>query len=811
MPIFQDDLGGAHDSPPSKPATRRSTSPVIEKSLARKLSEDSIRTDLCEGPLVESLEEESDMPSRDVESRPRTSGQGTSDRGAFIELLKRGESPTWLPNRNLESLFHDYDETPRKPSSNGSHSSPLLPAAEIAENPRSVGNEEDRYQAGLHIERPRSALHSGDFTEARETSGGSLLPTSSNLYRDGQNAWIATSPPRNFTPYQLDPRFPPAEGLNSINRARSRAPSLSSSYSSSFILKPPTSPLVQSESNEELDLSSQVDPISITSGYTRNPRRHTLNASHSIHSTPPGLPSSPFNRPLPHLRRDNTYPYQAHQPRRSLTSNPMPLPTSSPQTPAFLHSRRPSWQSDSSPLHHASMVGSYEESILRGRMSTTPSKPLDFVAQIGVLGLGKCKASLRCPAHVTLPFPAVFYSYESTAHGRTGKSEDGPSPYVGQIDLENGLPNPDEARENKKKRLSANLGSLARTQTEDLDMVDGPSTIQLSEREIRRAEKQKRRSTSPRAPPGGSYRIPEKGQVQIVIKNPNKTAVKLFLVPYDLTGMEPGTKTFIRQRSYSTGPIIDSALSSTQQIPTSSPLDRPTLRYLVHLHICSPSRGRFYLYKSIRVVFANRVPDGKEKLRNEISLPEPRFSVYKPGRDSSLGLALNTGAGASLAAEKAFRRRSSGFALGHSARNFDSMDGTTQALEKGFGGSSSTAHVRDFSTNTPVQPIPFSLYRKPVRSEDEDVQSASVQEPSLASDRSGNLHQSQNSGSSMSWDSNSTGIGAYDKLSKGDPGYGGNAFASSPDGRQLAEGLLAKKLRDLGVGMQSLQDQSDGI
>lgn len=752
------------------------------------------------------------MPSRDVESRPRTSGQGTSDRGAFIELLKRGESPTWLPNRNLESLLHDYDQTPKKSSSNGSHSSPLLPAAEISET-RSAGNGEDRYQAGLQIERPRSALHSGDFTEARETiPGGNLLPTISNLYRDTPSSWVSTSPPRHFTPYQLDPRFPPAEGLESlINRARSRAPSLSSSYSSSFVLKPPTSPLVQSESNEELDLSSQIDPFEITSGYPRNSRRHTLNASHSIHSTPSGLPSSPYSRPLPHLRRDNTYPYQAHQPRRSLTSNPMPLPTSSPQTPAFLHSRRPSWQSDSSPLHHASMVGSYEESILRGRMSTTPSKPLDFVAQIGVLGLGKCKSSLRCPAHVTLPFPAVFYSYESTAHGRTGKSEDGPSPYVGQIDLENGLPNTDEARDNKKKRLSANLGNLGRTQSEDLAMVDSPNTTQFSERVIRRAEKQKRRSTSPRAPPGGSYRIPEKGQVQIIIKNPNKTAVKLFLVPYDLAGMEPGTKTFIRQRSYSTGPVIDSALSSTQQLPSSSPLDRPTLRYLAHLHICSPSRGRFYLYKSIRVVFANRVPDGKEKLRNEISLPEPRFSVYKPGRDSSLGLALSTGAGASLAAEKAFRRRSSGFALGPSARNIDSMDCITQALERGFGGSSSTAHVRDFSTNTPVQPIPFSLYRKSVRSDDESGQATSVQEPSVASDTDGSMHQSQNSGSSMSWDSNSTGIGAYDKLNKGDPGYGGNAFASSPDGRQLAEGLLAKKLRDLGVGMQNQQDQSDGF
>jgi hypothetical protein len=41
------------------------------------------------------------------------------------------------------------------------------------------------------------------------------------------------------------------------------------------------------------------------------------------------------------------------------------------------------------------------------------------------------------------------------------------------------------------------------------------------------------------------------------IKNPNKTAVKLFLLPYDLTRMEPGTKTSIRQRCFWKEPTDD--------------------------------------------------------------------------------------------------------------------------------------------------------------------------------------------------------------------------------------------------------------
>jgi hypothetical protein len=101
MPIFQDDFGGGQDPPPTKPTTRPPTSPVNENVLVRKLSEDSIRTDLCEGPLRESLEEEPNMLAGDVLSGHGTTGFGTSDRGELIERLKRGESPTWLPNRNV--------------------------------------------------------------------------------------------------------------------------------------------------------------------------------------------------------------------------------------------------------------------------------------------------------------------------------------------------------------------------------------------------------------------------------------------------------------------------------------------------------------------------------------------------------------------------------------------------------------------------------------------------------------------------------------------------------------------------------------
>ncbi|KFY82418.1 hypothetical protein V500_10565 [Pseudogymnoascus sp. VKM F-4518 (FW-2643)] len=679
MPYFQDPDGHAASTPPNRP-TFTFPGPRY-RELRREPSEESIRTDLCEGPVPDSPDDAAPTAEDEAGTSSHDASSCVSDRQELMERLKRGESPIWSPKKL---------ETP-----SARRTTPLLPPAEIKSSPIPLGlDETENLQAGLSIERPLSALHSGNFREERSEAKRDLdLEPGIDGIRAASppRPWLCTSPPRDFIPFRHD-RFDSSSRPGVDFVSRSRAVSLSSSYSSSFAYIPPTSPLVQSQTNDEVEFSPLGESMDIEADFMRNRRRHTFQP----YSSTPVTPSSAVSDyQLPFQRRDASYAYQAHQPRRSLAMNTgISQQTSSPQTPAFRHARRPSIASDS-PLHHASMVGSYEESILRGRMSTTPSKPLDFVAQIGVLGLGKCKPSLKCPPHVALPFPAVFYSYATTAHVRHTASEDGPSPYVGQIDLENGLPAvpPSESHGTRRARHS-------KLRTRVSDGPEPPETQdQASELSQRRLQKQRWRSTSPRAPPGGCYRIPEKGQLQIIIKNPNKTAVKLFLVPYDLEGMEPGTKTFIRQRSYSAGPIMDLPPSSTQP----DPQERATLRYLIHLHICSPARGRFYLYKSIRVVFANRVPDGKEKLRNELQFPDPRFTSYKPARDTTIPGAL------SPASEKAYRRRSSGFPLQGLRGGGGEMEGIARQGEP---------YPYEGRSTTPIEPIPFSLYKRDAASSD---------------------------------------------------------------------------------------------
>ncbi|KAI5463778.1 hypothetical protein BGZ63DRAFT_413291 [Mariannaea sp. PMI_226] len=762
MPIFQDDF--SHPESPVEP----SPIPVVSPSH-RRLSEVSLPTDLCEGPVSQG--------PHHCQTPQSDNNAAISDRAALIERLKRAQSPTWFPNRHFESfLQHNGPPTTPKRSQTPSESSTLLPPARITpEKNENKDGSDERLRDGMSIERPRSALHSGDFTEDETESGeqGERANLSHANHRQPpiENPFVGTSSSRDFPSFDLDQRIPFSESTDSFQSANSP---LSSSLSSSFVYKLPTSPLVQSESYDEFDLSMPLDGIDFSSRL--GSRRYTST------SGPPSPYVSPSRRlslpPRGSAHRREAFPYQAHQPRRSLTSTPSFLQgqqiETSPQTPAFLRSRRASFVSDNSPLHHASMVGSYEESILRGRMSTTPSKPLEFLAQIGVLGKGQCKSSLKCPPHVTLSFPAVYYSYNSTSHGRSSL-EDGPSPYVGQIDLENGLTNTNDEQRLKRK---VQTRMAERNSTED-DLGVKPG--QNAENDARRRVKSRRKSSAPKSPPGGSYRIPEKGQIQIIIKNQNKTAVKLFLVPYDLTGMEPGSKTFIRQRSYSAGPIIDN-------IPTTSELDsvdRPILRYLVHLHICSPAHGRFYLYKSIRIVFANRVPDGKEKLRNETTWPEPRFTPYKPVRVMHPTTPAVPGPGAVLASGEAWRRRSTGFPLAASSHAFDVMDGIYD----------SRASTSAAGNTRLVEPIPFTF---PARNR----LGGDIDDATSGACGTGSPDSSQTSRPSTT-DSSVTSLGPtlqYEKLNKGDMGYGGNAFAQGMNGSpRAAEGLLSQRLRTLGV------------
>ena len=433
------------------------------------------------------------------------------------------------------------------------------------------------------------------------------------------------------------------------------------------------------------------------------------------------------------------------------------------------------------------MVGSYEESILRGWMSTAPSKPLDFTAQIGVLGKGNCKP--KCPAHVTVPFPAVFYNW---AAGNSKSSvNDDPSPYVGHIDLQHSL-SLAEPEEPPQPQAEFN----GETQTNEKSVEHEIPAAKLAPRRSK-----KRRRTSPAsAPPIGSYRIPEQGQLQIIIKNPNKTAVKLFLIPYDLSGMDPGTKTFVRQRSYSADPVIDSLLASKSQGLISG---KPTLRYLIHLNICSPSKGRFYLYQQIRVVFANRVPDNKEQLRNEIQVPQPKFSAYKPNRDSSFGSSLS--AGAKLTAEKAYRRRSSGFRFGS-----DEADGHDTPTFTG----GSTFPFDTGPAVPPIPAIPFNLAvsrQRPKKGQESrngesmDVDNsrattASDLQSSL-SDKATNQMIGVQLSSSYKSSGSSNGSEGYNKLNKGESGYGG--MFGRPGTPEAGESLLARRLRGLGVQRDS--------
>lgn len=562
------------------------------------------------------------------ESQPRVK---TSNREELIQCIKRGQRPTWVPKPGLQALYAEEEALQEQRSAQFERGDP----SSIASDTNFQTEDDMLFGPWTSADEPmerRSAFHAGTFNE-RSMTDSTDPPTKS---QDGVpsvtdlGATLSSSPPSWVGSVSQTGVGRAVSGPRSISSyvgaSRPRAPSLGSSISSSLVMRVPTSPLVNAVNNPSLDFSPKASFVDLNDEDRRSRRKtmppHAFQSysTSSIDVTPPN-----FSRPLPHppLRRESSLPFPTHQPRRSLGSFTY-QPSQSPQTPRA-YARRPSIASEMSPRQRLSMVGSFEESILRGRMSSPASKPLDFVAQIGVMGKGECPANLKCPAHVSIPFQAVFYNYPSSQSSRS-IADDTPSPYVGNIDIEHNLKPVQLAI--KKKRASRTEEDCGRLFS-DSD-PRSPENTPIGKALARESQNRQEKPTT-KMDLGGAYRVPQQGQIQIIIKNANKTAVKLFLIPYDLQDMQPGTKTFVRQRSYSSGPIIEGILSGQSHQPDlHDPLkDKNILRYLIHLRFCSPAKGKYYLYDNIRVVFANRVPDGKEKLRNELQLPEPKYSAWK--------------------------------------------------------------------------------------------------------------------------------------------------------------------------------------
>ncbi|KAL8677653.1 MAG: hypothetical protein Q9186_005936 [Xanthomendoza sp. 1 TL-2023] len=866
MPIFQD---------PEQRFFRldQSSEPSQLKTVKPRASDGSIEIEFCDGPLSESLSwdhvgkhnvgQKSERPSH---SR---GGVCTSDRNELMERIKRGESPTWVPSQTLQEEYSktNYDDPLSLPPKNFiQRPSPLLPSAELQE---SSNKADDPYVAELsppsEIKRPRSALHAGDFTKDSHNAAPTLEQSAAPIESAAlpAPAIVGASPTTPcciaFQPLQYShvvspfPERPAAQRPGSVP-SRSRAPS-SGSLSSSYVAKAPTTPLVQQSNNTDLDFS----PMDRSISPSKTSRRHTLPprplSSSQQQLTYGQLINHPFAaRQPPILRSDPSGSCQTHRPRRSLTTTWSLQASPSSEKPPSAPSRRQSCSSESSPLQNASMVGSYEESILRGWMSTAPSKPLNFTAQIGVMGKANCKP--KCPAHVTVPFPAVFYSWNGGTGSEHSIADDEPSPYVGHIDLSQ-LPAPAESKKTRQSRSKSPSADAARfVHTHSDEFVESGY---VNERTA--VVQRKRRRTSPALSTlQGGYRIPQKGQLQIVIKNPHKTAVKLFLVPYDLEDMQTGTKTFIRQRCFSTNPIIEGLPSERDSEPSASlggtPMKKkPTLRYLIHVNVCSPSSGRFYLYQHIRVVFANRVPDNKEQLQTEIQIPQPRYSTYK----SSLVLSRSlSSSGPGFARGKAYRRSSSGFGVGLEGTDdrhpqalgrgtnypftFDSPTPPVPSIPFQLPTTQAPDHVHPFPNNVdyhrsnnrsagsgegspfpvfgelPASPTPAYPFTRlsadkprPRRNDTEDQRPAedeamdldNISRPTTASSQNlqsprndeTNLHRLNSKRSDLSHSSGES--ATFGKLCKGNVGYGGR-----PATPERGAGLLARKLRRLGVGTE---------
>lgn len=101
------------------------------------------------------------------------------------------------------------------------------------------------------------------------------------------------------------------------------------------------------------------------------------------------------------------------------------------------------------------------------------------------------------------------------------------------------------------------------------------------------------------------YRIPPKGQLQVLIIHGDRGAVKVFVVSYDLRDMPANHSTFIRRREYVA--TRDSGMN--------------TLKYAIHIPIKSTKHRQLHLHGPIRVIFSNNSNNADDKVEVKMEYP----------------------------------------------------------------------------------------------------------------------------------------------------------------------------------------------
>ncbi len=79
----------------------RLQAPAVPDPEMRRRSEESIRTEDCEGPVLDTPVENDPTMEENVTAGSSGGEAICSDRAELIERLKKGEAPQWIPNQSV--------------------------------------------------------------------------------------------------------------------------------------------------------------------------------------------------------------------------------------------------------------------------------------------------------------------------------------------------------------------------------------------------------------------------------------------------------------------------------------------------------------------------------------------------------------------------------------------------------------------------------------------------------------------------------------------------------------------------------------